>query len=682
MKKYTLLFICAFFGWQISAQNLQLGWGYTNGSTGADGANDLAIDAAGNTYVTGYFSGTVDFDKGPGTANLSTNGNQSAKDAFVLKLDPQGNYVWAVRFGGTNNYDQEGTKIALDQFGNVVVIGTFLGNLQLGANSYNAGSTTLSSPFMIKLDTSGTLLWGNAWVNGTNNLTFRDLDIDNANNMVIVGHFSGSCDFDPSSSSNNKTSVGGLDLFVAKLNANGLLLDVKTGGNSNSETAASVCVTGNSYWVYGGYKGIVDFDFGSGTDNMTSVSNSYDNYLLHLSSNLSHIDVKSFGGSNDEVSRELKNWNGVNLFAIGLFDTSADLDPSPTSTFNVTGTGQESYVLKLDLTGDLIWAKTFGGSSYCSALDVEINNQGNVFTSGRFSNTVDFNPSPTATFNLTTSIQDGFLLELDNLGNFVNAFQFGSNSTTEEIPNLALNQSQGPSLVGYFYSSIDLDPSSSTTTATSAGLDDMLVLKLISCSDTIVNTTETACGSYTLTNGQTITQSGTYNDTLQTTLGCDSVVARAITINPLPNTALAWQGGTLLIANGNTTNTHTWIDCTTGLPIPGATGTSYTPTGNGSFAVVVNNGTCTDTSNCESLTNFSLPEVTNIPIKLYPNPTSGLLRLESPQPWQKVEVVDVLGNLLITQQEDELNLAKLPAGMYLVKVYFEEGVVVERVVKE
>jgi hypothetical protein len=261
-------------------------------------------------------------------------------------------------------------------------------------------------------------------------------------------------------------------------------------------------------------------------------------------------------------------------------------------------------------------------------------------------------------------------------------FQFGSNSTTEEIPNLALNQSQGPSLVGYFYSSIDLDPSSSTTTATSAGLDDMLVLKLISCSDTIVNTTETACGSYTLTNGQTITQSGTYNDTLQTTLGCDSVVARAITINPLPNTALAWQGGTLLIANGNTTNTHTWIDCTTGLPIPGATGTSYTPTGNGSFAVVVNNGTCTDTSNCESLTNFSLPEVTNIPIKLYPNPTSGLLRLESPQPWQKVEVVDVLGNLLITQQEDELNLAKLPAGMYLVKVYFEEGVVVERVVKE
>ncbi|MCH2420088.1 MAG: hypothetical protein MK181_09770, partial [Acidimicrobiales bacterium] len=56
----------------------------------------MAVDSSGNVYTAGSFSGTVDFDPGAGTANLSSNGSE---DVFVSKLDSSGNYVWAKNFG-------------------------------------------------------------------------------------------------------------------------------------------------------------------------------------------------------------------------------------------------------------------------------------------------------------------------------------------------------------------------------------------------------------------------------------------------------------------------------------------------------------------------------------------------------------------------------------------------------
>src|SRR5690606_10071109 len=60
----------------------------------------VTTDTAGNVYIVGSFTGTVDFDPGPNTALLTSQGNDTAFDAFVCKLDPDGNYVWAHSMGG------------------------------------------------------------------------------------------------------------------------------------------------------------------------------------------------------------------------------------------------------------------------------------------------------------------------------------------------------------------------------------------------------------------------------------------------------------------------------------------------------------------------------------------------------------------------------------------------------
>jgi len=61
-------------------------------TSGFEEGYSVAVDSSGNVYTTGYFEGTVDFDPGAGTTNLTSNGNY---DVFVSKLDSSGNLVWA-----------------------------------------------------------------------------------------------------------------------------------------------------------------------------------------------------------------------------------------------------------------------------------------------------------------------------------------------------------------------------------------------------------------------------------------------------------------------------------------------------------------------------------------------------------------------------------------------------------
>ncbi|MBL0048100.1 MAG: hypothetical protein IPP32_08410 [Bacteroidetes bacterium] len=81
---------------------------------------EIESDAYGNTYSTGSFRGTTDFDPGPGVYNLTSIGT----DMFILKLDPAGNFVWAKSIGGNlTGTNAAGRGITLDAFNNVYIFG-------------------------------------------------------------------------------------------------------------------------------------------------------------------------------------------------------------------------------------------------------------------------------------------------------------------------------------------------------------------------------------------------------------------------------------------------------------------------------------------------------------------------------------------------------------------------------
>ncbi|NVB83825.1 MAG: hypothetical protein HOV81_35955 [Kofleriaceae bacterium] len=101
----------------------KLEWAKSFGGDRVDVAADLATDSAGNSLVTGWFEGTVDFGKGA-VSTKTTN-----KDAFVMKLDAKGNTTWAQTFGD-KDHDQ-GRALALDEKGAAYVTGLYRWKLSL-----------------------------------------------------------------------------------------------------------------------------------------------------------------------------------------------------------------------------------------------------------------------------------------------------------------------------------------------------------------------------------------------------------------------------------------------------------------------------------------------------------------------------------------------------------------------
>ena len=131
-------------------------WAKSMSGTGADIAFSIFIDSSGNVYTTGYFTGTVDFDPGAGTSNLTSVGST---DIFISKLDSSGNFVWAKSMGGTGT--DQANSISIDSSSNIYTTGYFAGTVDFdpGAGTSNLTSASGSNDiFILKLgDTAPTL---------------------------------------------------------------------------------------------------------------------------------------------------------------------------------------------------------------------------------------------------------------------------------------------------------------------------------------------------------------------------------------------------------------------------------------------------------------------------------------------------------------------------------------------
>ncbi|NVK26460.1 MAG: T9SS type A sorting domain-containing protein [Flavobacteriia bacterium] len=137
------------------------------------------------------------------------------------------------------------------------------------------------------------------------------------------------------------------------------------------------------------------------------------------------------------------------------------------------------------------------------------------------------------------------------------------------------------------------------------------------------------CQRVTLPNsGLVITNSGVYDDTLQTVNGCDSIIEYTVAIQSV-DTAVSANGATLSAASN--LDNYQWIDCGNGgTAISGETSSQFTATANGDYAVIVTANGCTDTSSCVSVTGIGMAEIETEGFRVYPNPSkNGTLQIET-----------------------------------------------------
>lgn len=214
------------------------------------------------------------------------------------------------------------------------------------------------------------------------------------------------------------------------------------------------------------------------------------------------------------------------------------------------------------------------------------------------------------------------------------------------------------------------------TLSTSLGCDSVIVTTLTVETAYSATVVDSICDgdSYTLPGGAVVTTTGIYIDSLTAVNGCDSIIETDLTVTVL-DTGLTLLVNTLTSEQNNAT--YQWIDCGVGGgPIPGATQQSFTPTANGVYAVEITQGLCSDTSACTTVVVIGLTESDfSSQLSVYPNPGAGHFWLDLGQQFMDVEVwvTDARGRRVFEQhtegvQEMVLDLESLSDGMYFIGV--------------
>lgn len=465
MKKLLLsitVVCCSYF--YSSAQNFE--WAKNIGDSGDDRGNVIKPDASGNIFVAGAFNGTVDFDPGSGTYNLTSAGDL---DIYVAKYDASGNFLWAQRDG--NIYDDFVLDMDVDASGNVYITG------------YGELNTTGSqrAMFVGKIDASGITQWAHTFIPTANySIGGYALTVDATGNVFVGGNFTDSVDFDLGPAINYLiASSGSSDAFILKLNTSGNFQWVKQfkclGGNASVDYL-SLDATGNVYSTGNFWNSGIDCDPGPGSA-VLSNNGLGDIFISKLDANGDYVWAKRMGSSGFDYGLSIVVDANGNVYSTGYFEGTVDFDPGA-GTQNLTSAGsRDVFISKLDVNGDYVWAKGMGSSTANDIGNgIDVDASGNIYTIGYFEGTVDFDPG-TGTVNKTSAgDKDIFVQKLDNNGDFVWVNSIGSSAEDQGV-SIALGASNNIYLAGHFNGTSDFDFSSGTSNLTSAGSKDVYFTK-------------------------------------------------------------------------------------------------------------------------------------------------------------------------------------------------------------
>ncbi|MBI3239259.1 MAG: T9SS type A sorting domain-containing protein, partial [Flavobacteriia bacterium] len=199
--------------------------------------------------------------------------------------------------------------------------------------------------------------------------------------------------------------------------------------------------------------------------------------------------------------------------------------------------------------------------------------------------------------------------------------------------------------------------------------------------------TLTVCAGGSVTVGlNTYTASGTYVDVLTAVGGCDSTVTTNLTVLGAIDVTTSLSGVT--ISSNQNGATYQWIDCgNANAPIAGATSQSYTPTVNGSYAVIVNLSGCEDTTACVAITTIGLAETTfGDRLSVYPNPSNGVFTIELTDASANAVITNAIGEF-VTQMTvvnglNTLDLQREADGVYFIIITSDNKQQIIKIVKQ
>jgi CheY-like chemotaxis protein/chitodextrinase len=332
------------------------------GVSGLDTAMAHAVktDSQGNIIVVGRFGGNVDF----GGITLSSSGS-TTEDIFVAKYSGQGQLQWVKRFGTA--YSDWGMGVTTDSANNIIMTGYFYSTIDFGGGTLTSvGARDL---FVAKFSANGTHVWSKRF-GGSGDDYGHAVAVDASDNVVMTGGFSGTVDF----GGGLLTSVGVLDVFVAKYNAGGAHLWSRRYGGAGSDIGRGVAVDSRgNILVTGSFYNSVSF---GGT---TFSTGGVDGFVVKYTGDGNHVWSRSLGAVS-ALSYAVATDSSDNVVITGAAGSDVDFGAGllPTTT------SAAIFVAKYSSAGGYVWAKRFGGELYGSdsGYGLAIDGAGNIAVTG------------------------------------------------------------------------------------------------------------------------------------------------------------------------------------------------------------------------------------------------------------------------------------------------------------
>jgi hypothetical protein len=702
-------------------------WGSYYGGTGDDRGWSCATDASGNVYMSGYTSSDI------GTIIATAGSHQSAYgggiyNAFLVKFNSSGVRQWGSYYGGT--LADFGYGCATDTSGNVYLTGVaHSNNGTVIATSGSHQSTTVGADaFLVKFNSSGVRQWG-TYYGGTGSDEGYSCAIDVSGNVYMAGSTSTNTGTVIATTGSHQSALGGNnDAFLVKFNSSGVRQwgtyyggtgddfdyscaidpsgNVYLAGWTNSNTGTAIATTGSYQSAHGGgtydaflvkfnssgirqwgsYYGGTGDDFEphcaiDATGNLYMAGFTTSNTGTAIASAGSH--QSAIGGTND-------------AFLVKFADCNLLSQPSAVSgaTSLCTGAPAQSYSVSNDpLATFYTWTLPGGwsGSSPTSTITTTVSSTGIITVTAKDACSsspprtlaVTVYPLPTITVN-SGSICSGSSFTISPGG--ANTFTIqGGNNVVSPLANASYTVT-GTSIAGCVSASSATSNlivhATPTITANSGSI----------CSGSSFTIYPAGANTYTIQGGNNVvspTTNVSYTVTGTNTAGCVSASSATsiVNVNPLPTVGLSTSN--TLICEGESAT----------LTASGASNYTFNPGGPGANIIINPTVTSTytvsgaDANGCSNSTTItqsvgicaaiSAKGSLDEGITIYPNPTNGILTIQSPALVQKkVEVYNSIGQSILSfelQTTDcELNLSVLPNGIYFVKI----GTASKKIIKE
>lgn len=389
----------------------------------------------------------------------------------VINISAQ-NFEWAIKM--QSPLASSAYSITIDNTGNSYVTGNFYETFFYGSgNDDFLTSKGLGDCYVAKYDPQGNPIWA-LQMGGEEDQYGYSVAVDKDGNVYTTGTFYGMVDFDPSSETRLLDAAGGADAFVCKMDKDGNLLWVKAFAGSQNEEGQAIAVDANgNVYITGFFTGTVDFNPSNLKFNLTS-SGENDVFVSKLDASGNFVWAKRMGGIGDDRTTSISL--NTTLCLTGSFQDEVDFDPN-TNSYNLTAKGSsDAFVLKLNLDGNFVWAKSFGDVNFDQGNSVVQDAQGNVYTTGEFNGNVDFDSSEDSTKLISESV-DVFVTKMDTDGNLVWAKNMGG-TLGDRGNGIAVDKLGGVYVTGSFYRTFDFDPSVNVFQRTSVGASDIFISKL------------------------------------------------------------------------------------------------------------------------------------------------------------------------------------------------------------